>query len=77
MIFQQSGVCRMIEITALNGEKKKLRSSCIQEMYCAPDTVLVMTGGNCMLVKESLDDIIRMIVNKPSFPGSQSMEVIV
>jgi uncharacterized protein YlzI (FlbEa/FlbD family) len=63
----------MIEITALNGEKRNLRSSCIQEIYCSPDTVIVMAGGDCMLARESLEDIIEMIVNKSSLPDYQAM----
>ncbi|OGV39469.1 MAG: hypothetical protein A2020_02970 [Lentisphaerae bacterium GWF2_45_14] len=56
----------MIPLTSLNGNKKYLRPSHILEIRKTPDTVLVLCNGNCMIVKETVEEVLDMIFVTPS-----------
>lgn len=55
----------MIPLTSLNGNKKYLKPSHILEIRKTPDTVLVLYNGNCMIVKETVEEVLNMIFNTP------------
>ena len=55
----------MISLTSLNGNKKSLRPSHIVEIKKTPDTVLILYNGNCMVVKETVEEVLNMIVSTP------------
>jgi uncharacterized protein YlzI (FlbEa/FlbD family) len=54
----------MIWVTDLRGQKTRLHSSLIREIRKAPDTVLILSNGNSLIVQESVDSIIDMISGK-------------
>lgn len=55
----------MIPLTSLNGNKSYLRPSHIVEIRKTPDTVLVLYNGNCIIVKETVEEVLNMIFNTP------------
>lgn len=56
----------MIWLTDLRGEKTRIHTSLIREIRKVPDTVVIMMNGNKMIVRESVDCIIDMVVGKRS-----------
>lgn len=52
----------MIELTRLNGTRFWLNANLIEQMESAPDTVITLTTGNNIIVKESINDVIERIV---------------
>lgn len=54
----------MIWVTDLKGQKTKLHTTLIREIRKSPDTILILTNGNSMIVRESVDNIIDMISGK-------------
>jgi len=55
----------MIPLTSLKGNKSYLRPSQILEIRETPDTVLVLYNGNCMIVKETVEEVLKMIFDTP------------
>jgi flagellar protein FlbD len=53
----------MIEISRLNGKKFVLNSDLIKYVESAPDTIITLTTGEKLMVKESIDEIIQMAMN--------------
>ena len=51
----------MIQATRLNGTIFTLNSELIEQIESAPDTVITLTTGNNILVKEPVDEIVRRI----------------
>lgn len=56
----------MIWLTDLRGQKTRIHTSLIREIRKVPDTVVIMVNGNSMIVKESVDCIIDMVVGQRS-----------
>lgn len=52
----------MIELTRLNGTKFWLNANLIEQMESAPDTVITLTTGNNIIVKEVVNDVIEKII---------------
>ncbi|MBN2641011.1 MAG: flagellar FlbD family protein [Victivallales bacterium] len=54
----------MIWVTDLRGQKTKLHTSLIREIRKSPDTILILSNGNSLIVQESVDKVIDMISGK-------------
>lgn len=52
----------MIRLTKLNGTEFILNSDLIETLYENPDTTVHLTNGNFYIVKESMEDIIRLTI---------------
>ena len=61
-------------LTSLKGERRELPASRIMEVKRVPDTLIVFSNGSCMMVKESVDDVLKlfMLDRRRIFPASQS-----
>ena len=53
----------MIKLTRTNGREFVLNADLIIEVQETPDTVITLTNGKKLLVKDSADDIINKVVN--------------
>lgn len=53
----------MIHLTRLNGEKIMLNSDLIEFLEETPDTIISLTNGKKLVVKESAEDIRREVIN--------------
>jgi len=53
----------MIYLTRLNGEKIILNSDLIEFVEETPDTVISLTNGKKLVVKESAEDIRRKVIS--------------
>ncbi|MFW6267079.1 MAG: flagellar FlbD family protein [Halanaerobium sp.] len=52
----------MIKLTRTSGKEFLLNADLIEEVQETPDTVITLTNGRKLLVKESADDIIKKVV---------------
>lgn len=52
----------MIEVTRLNGSKMTINAELIERVEELPDTVIKMTTGNKIIVKESRQDIKNLVI---------------
>ena len=52
----------MLEVTRLNGEKIVINSDLIEYIDANPDTTISLTNSNKFVVKESLDEVIKKII---------------
>ena len=52
----------MIKVSRLNGEEYVLNSSLIETVEANPDTVISLTTGHKLVVRESVDEIIDKVV---------------
>lgn len=59
-INQEGTKKRMIRLTKLNGTEFILNSDLIESLYENPDTTVHLTNGNFYIVKESMEDIVRL-----------------
>lgn len=53
----------MIKLTRTNGREFVLNADLIEEVQETPDTVITLTSGKKLLVKDSADNIIKKVVN--------------
>jgi flagellar protein FlbD len=53
----------MIKLTRTSGKEFVLNADLIEEVQETPDTVVTLTNGRKLLVKDSADDIIKKVVN--------------
>ncbi len=51
----------MIYLTRLNGSKIVLNSDLIEFVEALPDTIITLTTGQKIIVKESVDKIVEMV----------------
>ena len=51
----------MIEVTKLNGQKITLNSDLIEVVEETPDTVITLTTGRKIIVKESRQDVKNLV----------------
>ena len=51
----------MIEITKLNGSKMLINTSLIETVEETPDTVITLTSGKKIIVKESRQDVKNLV----------------
>lgn len=52
----------MLSLTGIKGQKQELKMSMIKEIKAVPDTLLVMKNGNCMMVKETVEEVVAKIL---------------
>lgn len=52
----------MIPVTRLSGEQYMINSELIESLEATPDTVIRLTTGKNVVVKESIDEIIDKII---------------
>lgn len=52
----------MIKVTRLNGEPIYLNSSLIEFIEATPDTMITLTTGKKIIIKENVDYVIERIV---------------
>ncbi len=52
----------MIKLTRLNGKEFVLNCEFIKSIESTPDTVITLTLGDKMMVKETVDEVIRATV---------------
>lgn len=51
----------MITVTHLKGEKIVLNADLIESLEATPDTVITLTTGKKIVVRESVPDVARMV----------------
>jgi flagellar protein FlbD len=59
----KGGSFKMIWLTRLGGKKFVLNSDLIKSMESTPDTVITLTGGEKVMVKETIDEVIQATMN--------------
>lgn len=52
----------MIRVTRLNGVAFVVNAELIEQIESAPDTVLTLTTGNNIIVRESIDEVERRVI---------------
>lgn len=52
----------MIRVTRLNGKEMVLNAELIETVEATPDTVISLTTGRRMLVKEDTEEIVRRVM---------------
>ncbi|SHI80228.1 flagellar protein FlbD [Geosporobacter subterraneus DSM 17957] len=63
----------MIRVTRLGGEQYVINSELIETLEATPDTVIRLTTGKNVVVKESIDEIIDKIIQYKQKVFSQSI----
>ena len=53
----------MIKLTRTSGKEFVLNADLIEEVQETPDTVITLTNGKKLLVKDSADDIINKVID--------------
>jgi len=51
----------MIMLKRLNGSEFYLNAELIEQVESTPDTVITLTTGNNIIVKETIEDIVRKV----------------
>ncbi len=52
----------MIKVTRLSGEYITINSDLIEKVEATPDSVVALTNGSHFVVKESVDEIVELVV---------------
>lgn len=52
---------QMLLLTKMDTRKILINIRCIQTIESSPDTVIILSGGRKLIVKESLEEIVQMI----------------
>lgn len=53
----------MITVTRLNGQPFVLNAELIRTIESNPDTIVTLIGGDKLIVKEPMKEIIRRVIN--------------
>ena len=59
--IREKGVYKVIEVTRLNGSKLLINPHLLEMVEETPDTVLTLTTGHKIIVKESRQDIKNLV----------------
>ena len=59
--YWKGGTC-MIEVTRLNDKKLLINAELIEKVEESPDTVITLTSGNKVIVKESRQEIKNLVI---------------
>jgi flagellar protein FlbD len=51
----------IIQLTKMDTRKILINTACIQTIEASPDTVIILSGGRKLIVKESLEEILDII----------------
>lgn len=62
LLLRYKDVDNMIAITKLNEQEMIINCDLIELIESTPDTTLTMTTGRKLIVKESVDKVLEMIV---------------
>jgi flagellar protein FlbD len=52
----------MIKLHRLNNEEFVLNASLIEQVESTPDTIILLTNGKRLMVRDALDDVVRAVV---------------
>jgi flagellar protein FlbD len=52
----------MIKVTRLDGEELVVNSDLIEFVQTTPDTILTLTTGRKILVRESMDEVVARVI---------------
>ena len=52
----------MVEVTRLNGRRLVINGDQIERIEAIPDTILSMTSGRKLMVRETVDEMVRKLV---------------
>ncbi len=52
----------MIKVTRLNGQEIVVNADLIEYLEASPDTIIALTTGKKIMVKESVDEVIEKII---------------
>ena len=66
----------MLSLTGIKGQKQELKMSMIKEIKAVPDTLLVMKNGNCMMVKETVEEVVAKNIANPLTLANRIMGVL-
>ncbi|WP_459841642.1 flagellar FlbD family protein [Halanaerocella petrolearia] len=53
----------MIKLTRLNDSEFVVNAELIKTIEATPDTVVNLTTGQCLIVKEDVDEVIKKAIN--------------
>ncbi|MBR1815419.1 MAG: flagellar FlbD family protein [Lachnospiraceae bacterium] len=53
----------MIEVTRLKGSKIIINAELIEMVEETPDTVITLTSGKKLIVAESSEDVVNLVIN--------------
>ncbi|MBQ9610644.1 MAG: flagellar FlbD family protein [Lachnospiraceae bacterium] len=53
----------MIEVTRLKGSKIIINAELIEMVEETPDTVITLTSGKKLIVAESSDEVVNLVIN--------------
>lgn len=62
----------MIKVTRINGTELVINADLIEFVEAAPDTIISLTTGNKIVVKDSIDEIIEKAAKFRRFSSPQS-----
>jgi uncharacterized protein YlzI (FlbEa/FlbD family) len=65
----------MLKLTNLGGETESFKACMIQEIKSIPETLVVLLNGNSQIVKESVEDILKMMTIDPRLLDARSLEI--
>ncbi len=52
----------MIKVTRLNGQEIVVNADLIEYLEASPDTIIALTNGKKIMVKESVDEVIEKVI---------------
>lgn len=52
----------MIKVTRLNGQEIVVNADLIEYLEASPDTIIALTTGKKIMVRESVDEVIEKII---------------
>ncbi len=52
----------MIEVTRLNGRRLVINGDQIERIEASPDTIVSMTSGRKLIVRETVDEMVRKLI---------------
>lgn len=70
----------MVKLTRLSGTQFVLNAEMVQEIESTPDTIVTLTSGKKVMVKESVEDVIQAVLEykrsvlNPTFEPNQEIE---
>ena len=64
----------MIQVTRLNGSRVEVNALLIEMVEATPDTVITLTTGNKLVVRESVQDVIGLVTDYIRLAGAFAMQ---
>lgn len=74
LVRRSTGVKRVIKVTRLNGEEFYVNSDLIEFIEKTPDTVLTLTTGRKIIVKEDVPEIVKRVTGFRQSVAQASLE---